>query len=127
MAKLSISDSDRLQLIGLLSVGAQLLQQLNTVDQAMCKLLDVTPDYSGYSAHINDTLYEADTHSPIRLADTLLHQLHIEVVPDATPAPVAEEPEEPLGGLTITGSPLENLTVRIITDKSAPSREEPPF
>jgi len=122
MAHLTITESDRLQLIGLLSVGSQLLQQLNTVDQAMCKLLDVKPDHSGYSGHISDTLYEADTHSPVNLATTLLHQLHIEVVPDAPLEPAA--PEQ----ITVSGpSPLEILPVRIITDRSAPTTAQPPF
>lgn len=121
MAKHTITDSDRLQLIGLLSVGAQLLQQLNTVDQAMCKLLDVVPDHSGYSGHISDTLYEADTHSPIRLADTLLHQLRIEVLPEAAPAPAAPEQQEPSEPLPVISRPLP------VGFKHSPSKEEPPF
>ena len=120
MAHLNITESDRLQLIGLLSVGSQLLQQLNTVDQAMCRLLDVKPDHSGYSGHISDTLYEADTHSPVHLATTLLHQLHIEVVLDAPLVPAAPEQKEPLPVIT------RPLPVGFSRPPSTP-REEPPF
>lgn len=95
MAHLTITESDRLQLIGLLSVGAQLLHQLNSVDQAMCKLLGEKPDYMGYSGHISDTLYEADTHNPIHLADGLLNRLHIEVVPEPAVAQAAEAQQQP--------------------------------
>lgn len=117
MAKTHITDSERLQLIGLLSVGAQLLQQLNTVDQAMCTLRGVQPDSGGYSGHINDTLYEADTHSPIHLADGLLRRLSIEVIP---PTPAAEE-------VTTSGSENPPRIVLPTGYTPTPPREEPPF
>lgn len=110
-----------MQLIGLLSVGGQLLHQLNTVDQAMCKLLGVLPDDSGYSGHVGDTLYEADTHNPVHLATGLLHRLGIEV---------AEEPLAPEGD--VTGPDPASLPYRVRIDLPAgytptPPREEPPF
>jgi hypothetical protein len=122
MAHLTISETDRLQLIGLLSVGAQLLHQLNTVDQAMCKLLDVQPDHSGYSGHISDTLYEADTHNPVNLATGLLHRLHIEVVP----APDTSAPAERSEASRV--EPLPNASPSPpIGFKPSPPKEEPPF
>jgi hypothetical protein len=79
MVKTTITASERLQLIGLLTLAASHNQALRDIERAACGLVGVEPDGSGYTGHVSDYVFGSPERGG---ADGLLARLEITVAPD---------------------------------------------
>jgi len=79
MKKTTITESERLQLIGLFTVAESLTRQLAAVERAAGELLGVENDDHNYYGHLSDAIY---SDGPIGV-DGLLTKLGVTVAESA--------------------------------------------
>ena len=76
-----ISASQRLQLIGLITVGQRLERQLRDVEAAACEITGEVPNDGG---HTGDALYGRGDIDPVAVVDGLLSRLNLIAVAPST-------------------------------------------
>lgn len=70
-----ITQKDYLCLIGLLTLGTELMRQIKNIEEAAAQILEVEDEGHGYYGHVSDAIYSDDQD-----AVALLKRLDISII-----------------------------------------------
>lgn len=77
MAKDTITEDDRLKLIGIFELARSYREKLDDLEDAAADILDHESDNYGYYGHLSDAMYGGDSS-----VDSLLSKMDVEVHSD---------------------------------------------